>query len=55
MILEDQITSNCKIYGIFDGHGAYGKIIAQTTKNIFLSRLSFISDLVHKYSQEIKN
>ena len=21
VILEDQITSNCKIFGIFDGHG----------------------------------
>jgi len=42
VILEDQISNKCKIFGIFDGHGEYGKIIAQTAKNIFQSKDYFI-------------
>lgn len=38
VVLEDQISSKCKIYGIFDGHGEYGKVIAEAAKSIFKSK-----------------
>ena len=39
VIMEDQISNKCKIFGIFDGHGEYGKLIAETAKNIFQSNI----------------
>ena len=40
VVLEDQVSNKCKIYGIFDGHGEYGKVIAYADKSIF-KRTSF--------------
>jgi hypothetical protein len=34
-ILIDSISNKCKIYGMFDGHGEYGKIIAKTACRVF--------------------
>lgn len=37
VVLEDQISNKCKIFGIFDGHGEYGKVIAEAARSIFKS------------------
>jgi hypothetical protein len=34
-ILIDTISNKCKIYGMFDGHGEYGKVIAKTACRVF--------------------
>lgn len=39
VIMEDQISNKCKIFGIFDGHGEYGKVIAEAARNIFKSNI----------------
>lgn len=40
VIYEEQLSNKCKIYGVFDGHGRYGRDMSLTAKNIFQSLLS---------------
>jgi len=42
VILEDEIPNKCKIYGVFDGYGQFGRDIALTIKNIFQSNFDWI-------------
>ncbi len=50
VVLEDQISNKAKIYAIFDGHGEYGKLIAEAAKAIFKSTSPHYSELLQKYS-----
>lgn len=55
VIFEDSISNKCRIFGIFDGHGEHGKIIAESARTIFKSKYIIYLDLLQKYSEEIKN